>query len=62
MIISAEEWKESLTRNFQASQSKYWREFAWKVSMRYFITPHTVSKGNVSPYMGLVAGEDVGIK
>ena len=37
--IPDEEWRESLKENFQISQSKHWKEYAWKVSQRYFITP-----------------------
>ena len=35
--IPDEEWRESLKEHFQISQSKHWKEYAWKV--RYFITP-----------------------
>ena len=42
--ISGEAWRESLKENFESTQSKHWREFAWKISLRFFITPHIIGK------------------
>ena len=44
MNISTEDWKDSLRRNFKTSQSKYWREFPWKVGIRFFITLDKLKK------------------
>lgn len=42
--ITTEEWRKTLGENFRISQSKYWREFSWKVSMRFFSTPEKLKK------------------
>jgi len=42
--ISEEEWKEACTRIFKTTQSKYWKEFAWKINMKLFLTPLIKSK------------------
>lgn len=40
------DWKQSLKENLRTKQSPYWQQYAWKISMQYFITPGVSSKYN----------------
>lgn len=53
--ISDKAWRESWKENFKTTQSKYWKEFGWKVSQRFFITL-------ISQELQQNVGEDVGKK
>lgn len=34
--ITGEAWRDSLKENFKITQSKHWREYAWKIKHRFF--------------------------
>ncbi len=42
--ITDEEWKEMFNEIHKTTDSVFWREFAWKINMRYFLTPENTSK------------------
>ena len=42
--ISEHDWKDACKRIFKTTQSKYWKEFAWKINMKIFLTPKILSK------------------
>lgn len=44
--ITEGDWKQSLKENLRTKQSPYWQQYAWKISMQYFITPGVSSKYN----------------
>lgn len=44
ITIIKEDWEDSCKRIFRTTQSKYWKEFAWKINMRVFATPKITSK------------------
>lgn len=44
VTIADDDWKEACKRIFKTTQSKFWKEFAWKVNMKIFLTPKTLSK------------------
>ena len=43
-IISDEEWEHSCREGHKVTNSPTWREFEWKVKMRFFRTPLVASK------------------
>lgn len=46
--INEEEWKQICSEIHKTTNSKFWREFAWKLYTRFFITPNVLSKINKS--------------
>lgn len=44
IIITEEEWEETFKEGHRLTNSPTWREFDWKVKMRYFYTPFITSK------------------
>ena len=43
IIITDEQWEETFKAGHKVTNSPTWREFDWKIKMRYFITPHSSS-------------------
>lgn len=49
-VISDKQWETSFEQGHKVTNSLSWREYGWKLRMRYFRTPLVSSKwGNVSP-------------
>lgn len=46
VIISDEQWVNSCKRGHKLTNSSNWREFGWKLKIRYFRTPQITSKWN----------------
>lgn len=44
IIITDEKWEETFKAGHKITSSPIWREFDWKVKMRYFICPATSSR------------------
>lgn len=44
VVISDEQWVNSCKRGHKLTSSSNWREFGWKLKMRYFRTPQITSK------------------
>ena len=44
IIISDEQWENSCEQGHKVTSSPNWREFGWKIKMRYFRTPLITSK------------------
>ena len=44
IIISDEQWENSCEQGHRVTSSPNWREFGWKIKMRYFRTPLITSK------------------
>ena len=47
-IISDEQWESSCEQGHRVTSSPNWREFGWKIKMRYFRTPLITSKQYLS--------------
>ena len=44
MVITTEDWRGLSVNCHKTTSSPFWREFAWKIQMRYFITPKIQGK------------------
>lgn len=44
IIITDEQWEETFKAGHKVTSSPTWREFDWKIKMRYFITPSISSR------------------
>ncbi len=42
--ITDEEWKQMFAEIHKTTSSLFWKEFAWKINMKYFLTPEITSK------------------
>lgn len=44
ITITDDDWEEACKRIFKTTQTKFWKEFAWKVNMKIILTLKTLSK------------------
>lgn len=44
ITIPDDEWNQSFKDIFHYIRSPFWQEYAWKINIRYFRTPSTISK------------------
>lgn len=43
-IITDKQWEASCSQGHRVTSSPNWKEFGWKIKMRYFRTPFIASK------------------
>ena len=57
--ITEEDWENMCFNTWKTTNSQFWREFSWKLQIRYFITPMIQSKfnSNIAPGCWRKCGE-----